>query len=461
MKALKRILKRSDASYRLSVDAYFALMHLWMNLGGRIAYVLLFIARFERRRTLGWIGPKLTLAACDRLHRRADRHFAKGDLSKALRRWGDATALRREAREVFYGQRRPSHVMLSGRQWTIAIGHIALLGPVIKLAQCGRMPRRTIHLYVDSNGVANSYLLSLLREHVQIVQAPVYGSVDSQRVEIEQAGFEMVETCDGPTFLYEACCLGEQLWAERPALLNIPAADAQRAATQLASLGILAKDWFVGLHVRGPGYRRDPDDARNASISNYAEAVDEVLKRGGKVVWLGDTRTPLPDAIRSKVINYADSPQRSPMLDVFLCARSRFFVGTTSGISHVPALFGVPTLFTNTWPPFARPWRAGDVWIPKSLVTNHGSKVSASAMFALPQCAIQSVSELRKRGFSLIENDRAILRDAFIEMLERAEGDGEDAGREERHVDALLSAIGSRSSARIAKAFLRQNAFVR
>ena len=464
MSALKRLLKRSELSYRLALSGYFAAMRLWIAARDNVGYAVILGARFHKRllsAALSSLGPDASLAVCNVLHRRADGYFAQGRVSKAISAWRLAAAIRASGRNVFCPPASSPPLTLLGRRWAIAIGHIALLGPIIKLAEGGKFPSRHIRLYVDAERVANDYLLGLLREHVEILPLPGHGGEGRRCVEFDDAGFELLETRDGPKFLYEACYLGEKLWLGRSPLLAFPQADAKHCQAQLANLGIFAGDWFVTVHIRGPAYRSDPDDGRNASIASYAEAIGEICKRGGKVLWLGERGTPLPHGVASHVVNYADSACRSPMLDIYVCAHSRFFLGTTSGIAHVPALFGVPTLFTNAWPPFARPWRGPDLWMPKTLALRESEEpVAPQVMFCLPQAAIQSVRQLGKRGFKLMENDATSLKESVQEMFERLAGKVIDEPAEERaqqQVDALLSTIGSYSSARIAKAFLRRH----
>lgn len=61
--------------------------------------------------------------------------------------------------------------------------------------------------------------------------------------------------------------------------------------------------------------------------------------------------TPLP--AMDRVVDYAHHPERSPELDLFLAARCRFFIGTSSGLALVATVFSRPVLYTNLHPPSA------------------------------------------------------------------------------------------------------------
>ena len=137
----------------------------------------------------------------------------------------------------------------------------------------------------------------------------------------------------------------------------------------MAQLFGLPEDaWFVGLHVREPGFHaewhKNHPGTRHADISSYDRVIDFVTKAGGWVVRLGD-RSMTPIAPRPNVIDYATSSYRNFDLDVFLCATCTYFVGTNSGLSLLPPLFGRRCVLTN-WSPVAIPnWYLDDIYIPK------------------------------------------------------------------------------------------------
>jgi len=71
---------------------------------------------------------------------------------------------------------------------------------------------------------------------------------------------------------------------------------------------------------------------RNANISDYTDAMRAIVARGGWCIRVGDpTMRPL-DPIPG-VVDYARSSSKSDWMDLFLCARCRFFLGNTSGYS--------------------------------------------------------------------------------------------------------------------------------
>ncbi len=109
----------------------------------------------------------------------------------------------------------------------------------------------------------------------------------------------------------------------------------------------LPKDaWFVCIHVREGGYSEDFENIRNADINNYIEAIQYITNRGGWVFRMGDpSMKRLPPM--EHVIDYANSRNRNALMDSFLIANCKYFVGTSSGILDTAILFNKPILLTN------------------------------------------------------------------------------------------------------------------
>lgn len=111
-------------------------------------------------------------------------------------------------------------------------------------------------------------------------------------------------------------------------------------------LGLPPNSWFVCLHIREGGFRSDTTSTRNCSLSNYLSAISEITSRGGWVVRLGDpTMTPLPKMDR--VIDYAHSPLRNTVTDLFLISHCRMYLGVQSGPWDVAKLLNKHVVLTN------------------------------------------------------------------------------------------------------------------
>jgi len=95
-------------------------------------------------------------------------------------------------------------------------------------------------------------------------------------------------------------------------------------------------------------------------------------RRFGQFSWrryadrLGDPSmrplSPLPH-----VIDYAHRRFRSPRMDVFLFATSRFVIGTTSGLTTAVQAFGTPLLVVNAISNDCQPWTANTHFLLKRI----------------------------------------------------------------------------------------------
>lgn len=101
------------------------------------------------------------------------------------------------------------------------------------------------------------------------------------------------------------------------------------------------------MHVREGGFRNDDQRVeRNAHIANYIEAIEEITRRGGWVMRMGDaTMTKLP--VMERVIDYPFTRFKSALMDVYLVSQCRFYIGMPSGILDMALLFQRPMITMN------------------------------------------------------------------------------------------------------------------
>jgi putative glycosyltransferase (TIGR04372 family) len=261
------------------------------------------------------------------------------------------------------------------------------------------------------------------------------------------------------------CFAIESEWGERPPLFTLKPDHATQGEACLRAMGIPKGAWFVCIHVREGGY--SPSDQahhsyRDADIRNYQPAIEEIVRRGGWCVRMGDaTMTPLPPM--PGLVDYAGSPLKSDLMDVFLCARCRFFLGTSSGLFLVSSAFGVPSALSNMAPlgcsygHFRK-----DISIPKLYLSNDGRAIPFTRLMDQPAADFRWASLLAASGIQLQENTPDEILDLTREMLGRLGGSyvGTDGSEElQRAFRDLFSEINYswRSPARIGDAFLRKH----
>jgi putative glycosyltransferase (TIGR04372 family) len=221
-----------------------------------------------------------------------------------------------------------------------------------------------------------------------------------------------------------AMSLGWGRQFEHPLAVDLSEAAARIGDEGRAALGIPSDAWFVTLHVREGGFYGDVDSgrSRNADISNYLSAIRAITDAGGYVVRLGDaSMKPLPAMPR--VIDYARSPMKSELLDIYLVARCRFFIGMNSGPMDVALLFHRPMLLTNLseWS-LSFPRKQGDRAILKHVFSKRRNRC-----LSLGELVAEPYGTQAQRGlgedYDMLENSPEEIRALVEEYLEDPEGE--------------------------------------
>lgn len=263
---------------------------------------------------------------------------------------GDADRL-----EFFWGViehrlRSAEPILVLSPGYLLNVGHCVVTAALIETQRAGGFaPQRTAALLGKTH---NPFLRDL-------VTAPMVAPPDQ--------GYRFGEVVDGSkTFVLKdgrrahvMALLSDagRVWSAggRPFATLDPAV-IERGYRALERYGIGPGDRLVTFHVREPGFHADTEAARhndaeyygmrNAPVADYREAIEQVIAGGATVVRLGDpAMTPLGD--RPGFIDYPHSELKSDWMDVFLVSQCHYHIGTPSGMSFVPMLFGRPIVFTN------------------------------------------------------------------------------------------------------------------
>ncbi|VTR93884.1 Uncharacterized protein OS=Methylocystis sp. (strain SC2) GN=BN69_2093 PE=4 SV=1 [Gemmata massiliana] len=249
------------------------------------------------------------------------------------------------------------------------IGHLAAEPDCfVKEGLLGLRPRCVGVLLVPRDDAANPCLLDYWRQQLWVISSPFWVRVFGPLAEIPAFRYP---TDPYVTAINDTATFGaiQAAYAGRLPVLKITAAHRVSGESELRKLGVPEGAWFVVVHCREGGYDANEPGARarNVAIETYLPALRAIVERGGWCVRVGDpTMTPLPPI--SGVIDYAHSPLRSDRMDVFLCARAKFLLGSASGLSVLASVFGTPCALANqSLPAVAFPYGAADLFIPKLL----------------------------------------------------------------------------------------------
>ncbi|WP_229837487.1 TIGR04372 family glycosyltransferase [Thalassobaculum fulvum] len=272
-----------------------------------------------------------------------------GHLALGNRVSENVSAFLREMRLAINGKDGPRGFT---EQWTVAIGHMVLLAFLARGQQVpGLLDFAGVKVW--EGPVANGYLWRRIQALVPDLEVVPRGAVFA-----DNHSSRNLEWVEGRYVdVFEACgIIADRTGDERGAIMQRPAPDEPELRRFREAAGIGPGERIVTVHGRQAGYRpNEQHDLRNVDIESYVPALRMLVRRGYRVVRLGDsTMTPLP-AIDG-LVDYAVSPLKSEALDVLLPAAAAFHIGSSSGLSVVPLLFGVPCLFLN-WHPFdLLPW---------------------------------------------------------------------------------------------------------
>jgi len=377
-----------------------------------------------------------------------------GQLSKAVSVWAEGMAAQQRAARR--SQVSPS-VRYLARSWTVAIGHHALVDVIAKRQVLGLSPADRYVIICRNREAANFSYLQIWKNWFEIVTEAQ--EIDRLADQIRLAEDYLTVLAYGKEWrwFHEVMHRVQEQWEASGCgpLLTLPAEYEERGRDALAIFGMPSDAWFVTLHIR-EGSR----SVRNTNRDDYLQAMQKITDAGGWVVRIGGPLSP-PLPAMERVVDYASFSQRAEMLDVFLMARARFFLGTNSGPAWVAGTFGVPAVLTN-WAPLGIMSTYESITVPRLLWVDRDRRLLTFAeQLAEPFGFIESVRHLRRFGVSQVDNSPSEISEAVDEMLQKTAGawtkDVEDLKRQQRfrELQRRFNATG-RSS--IGSSFLRRNA---
>lgn len=305
------------------------------------------------------------------------------------------------------------------------IGHLAVEpDTLLKETMLGKLfPKRWI-LLAPTELVSNEHLLSYWRPWFITATSPTACwllSIMSKHWLMRQDVSRYVGKYFGTQDVYAV----NAQWGERPPVLSLTEEDIEWGNRNLLELGVPAGNWFVAVHVREGGFLPHNEiiqHHRNAHVENAFLAMQEIVKRGGMCIRMGDpSMTPLPKM--PGVIDYAVHPLKSARMDVLLCAQARFFLGCTSGLAFLAATFGVPVAHANMIPVETLGIRHCDLSIPKLLWDARLERyLSFPEVFELGHSGYFFSQQYADAEIRVDENSADDILGLVMEMLDRLDG---------------------------------------
>ena len=148
-----------------------------------------------------------------------------------------------------------------------------------------------------------------------------------------------------------------------PALLHFTSSEKLAGNNLLQALGVTSDAPWVCIHNRDAEYlntklaasKSSPEKSwgyhnyRDFSAKSMVLAAEELTKRGYYVLRMGAVVAEQLISTNPKIVDYASTPLRSDLGDIFLLANCAAYLGSDSGIASVPFIFCRPVIHIN-WP---------------------------------------------------------------------------------------------------------------
>jgi len=306
----------------------------------------------------------------------------------------------------------------SGGGWVLSPTYLRHVGHLVYAASLIEQHRRGAFTGPPPEILAgpspNATLLGLFRD--RILSAVPAGT---RYVEMISARKRHLRSDGRVSTMSETVSDAATAWATERPFADLPANVREHGDLTLAGLGVPRDAPVVTLHVRQPGYNHHiawDMGLRDARIADYRAAIDYLAGTGTYVVRLGDPSMARAEP-HERLIDYPFTDAKSDVLDVYLAARCRFHIGTSSGMSFVPLLFGRPTLFTN-WITLAHMVCSPNVvTLPKLLLDSSGVVVPM-AVWCERHPSLLERPDVDLHGLSFMDNEPQDIRDA-VELMDR------------------------------------------
>ncbi len=340
----------------------------------------------------------------------------QGDLEKSTEVLTKAYQSRREFAKLYELDKLNLRVFF--KSFT-PVGHTGLIDIFLKAQILGIIESKKNIILGDLSCFANPCLVKYWENYCSLINNRETVTSLSQITHSIEEHLGSFECLDGRILGLEEFAMETQMQWEskgKSNLLNITSEHKKCGYHVLQSLGIPEGAWFCGLHVREGN--DDLRSIRNARIETYQLAIEEVTKRGGWVIRMGDKSMKPYKASGLNYIDYVFSKHQSDWMDVFIWSEGRFFIGTGSGPSAIPICFGKPVAFSNWGPLGHRQWGKIDLLLPK-LYVHKKTQIPLTMVERLSSnCAYhESHKALKSMGVDVIDNSPEEIRELVVEML--------------------------------------------
>ena len=249
--------------------------------------------------------------------------------------------------------------------------------------------------------------------------------------------------------------------------LAFSSTERKNAQSALRKMGIKEDRPFVCLVARHGG--EQDSSLRNRSIEDFESSVEALTQRGITVVRMGSKDSPPLRSLSPLVIDYANSEDKSELVDIYLLAHCHFIISTMSGPDAMALAFRRPALYIDI-AHYSLCFTGSSLttWTPAKIVrSNNKQPLSLREVFNTGAGYFWKDSQFASAGLEVLRSTPDEIRNYVMEMMDRlaATGGASESLLQAEYRKVMMEAMGDLGHlwhgevrSQIPECFLDQNA---
>ena len=249
--------------------------------------------------------------------------------------------------------------------------------------------------------------------------------------------------------------------------LAFSSTERKNAQSALRKMGIKEDRPFVCLVARHGG--EHDSSLRNRSIEDFESSVEALTQLGITVVRMGSKDSPPLRSLSPLVIDYANSENKSELVDIYLLAHCQFIISTMSGPDAMALAFRRPALYIDI-AHYSLCFTGSSLttWTPAKIVrSNNKQPLSLREVFNTGAGYFWKDSQFASAGLEVLRSTPDEIRNYVMEMMDRlaATGGASESLLQAEYRKVMMEAMGDLGHlwhgevrSQIPECFLDQNA---
>lgn len=290
---------------------------------------------------------------------------------------------------------------------TEAIGHLAgEIDALLKSIELSKIPRYRYILVRSHGGIANQALWNLWKTRIFVIENEIFSYLLASLSKHFFAKFDVEKYQQANNVSCEYYKILNEYQGLKLVNFDIPDYICDMGAEFLRKHGVPSGSPIICFHSRDGTYRPHVEFAhqhRNVNFATYRDAIKFCISQGYVCIRLGEP-TEIENFKFEGFIDYATSPEKCDELDLFFCAKSKLFVGCTSGLFILASIFGTPCALANFIPLTAGAFSPNDLTIYKKYSDQDGRVIPFSQIFQLGLHDERISFNFENCGIKIIDN---------------------------------------------------------